>query len=89
VYDLEAICKQHKLKIEDHCWPVLLSSKPGVQALALCPDHARHGGIKSAFHKCPPHFDRIAASKKPYYAQPATPAQIRDAGWHQDKRFKT
>jgi hypothetical protein len=28
VYDLEAICKQHKLKIEDHCWLVLLSSKP-------------------------------------------------------------
>lgn len=87
VYDLDAICRKWGLKKADHCWPVLLSSKPGAQALSLCPDHTNHGGIKSACHKCPPQFNRATASAAPY-AKKATPAQSKEAGCGSGKSSK-
>ena len=80
IYDLDAICTMWELQRDEYCWPVLLSSKPGVAALALCPAHDTHGGITAKCHKQPPGFDRAAARKHPY-AEQATQVQKDSFGY--------
>jgi len=87
VHDLDAICTKWKLQRDEHCWPVLLSTKQGAAALSLCPAHDTHGGITAKCHKQPPGFDRVAACKHPY-AKQATQAQKDSFGWNQNKRGK-
>ena len=79
VYDAKAIAADFNFKLEDKCLPVLLSSKKGAEALALCPDHEAHGGLTAACHKAPKGFDTYQIMKK--YSQSATPAQLKAAGW--------
>tara|TARA_B110000027_G_C16026280_1_gene258722 strand:+ start:71 stop:511 length:441 start_codon:yes stop_codon:yes gene_type:complete len=52
IYDVDGIAKRYKLAIEDVCWPVQLSSKPGADALALCPNWGKpgHTSQKSEAH---------------------------------------
>jgi hypothetical protein len=40
VYDIEAIADKFNLKRADHCWPVLLSTKPGAKAKSPPGAHA-------------------------------------------------
>ena len=85
VYDLEGIAKELKCKVEDKCWPVLLSSKSGNLALTLCPHYQSHGGMNGKFHTAPSGFDREKLSKK--YSEPATPAQAKEAGWNKKAKI--
>ena len=54
VYDTTAIAKHYSLDA-DHCFPVLLSTKKGGAALALCPHWGEpgHTSLTSAKHVTP------------------------------------
>jgi hypothetical protein len=54
VYDTAKIAKHYSLD-DDHCFPVLLSTKKGKAALALCPHwgKAGHESLTSVKHVAP------------------------------------
>lgn len=87
VGDINAVADALKVKVEDHCWPVLFSSKPGKAALALCPCPDRHDGIDSKWHKPPKGFNQAQFIKK--YWSAASAEQLKEAGWRNSKKAKT
>lgn len=86
VCDVEAVAEHLKVEKEDHCWPVLFSTKKGEAALALCPEPDKHGGINSKWHKPPKGFDQARLTKKFWSA--ASADQLREAGWRSAKKKK-
>lgn len=86
VADLRAIAESFQLKVEDRCWPVLLSNKPGKAALALCPCPDKHGVLSSKIHQPPKGFNREKVFKKFFSA--ATAEQLTEAGWRNIKKSK-
>lgn len=87
VCDIQAVAEHYKVKREDHCWPVIFSTKKGEAALALCPNPDKHGGIHSKWHRPPKGFDQAQAVKKFWSA--ANAEQLREAGWRNAKKSKT
>lgn len=87
VCDVHAVAEHLKVKPEDHCWPVLFSTKKGEAALALCPEPDKHGGVNSRWHKPPKNFDQARLLKKFWSA--ASADQLREAGWRSAKKKKT
>jgi hypothetical protein len=76
VYDLGAIATHYKLgekEAANACWPVLLSSKPGSSALALCKHPASHGGAGAPTHRRPRGFslDHVTSN----FSRPATDSE--------------
>ena len=45
VYDIPRIASYYGVAKDDKCWPVILSTKPGDAALAVCPKHMLQGGV--------------------------------------------
>ena len=74
-----------KVKVEDFDWPVLFTSKKGDQALCMCSNPAKHGGMNDAKHKPPANFDREALTQK--FATKATEAQMKGAQWTPSKKI--
>ena len=85
-YDIAGLAKFYQVKLEDKCWPVLLSSKPGAAALALCPDCKTHGPITSKWHVPPKGFKLKTAVDK--FAEKSTPAELKEAGFQVNKKAK-
>lgn len=86
VCDINSVADTLKVKVDDHCWPVLFSTKKGDEALSLCPCPDRHGGLKSRWHKPPKGFNKEQLTKKFFTA--ANADQLREAGW-KTSRAKT
>lgn len=87
VGDIKAIAALLKVGVDDLCWPVLFSNKPGDAALALCPCPDKHGGLNSKFHRPPKGFDKDKLFKK--YFSAASAEQLRTVGWRNAKKAKT
>lgn len=83
VGDIGAVAEALKVKVEDHCWPMLFSTKKGDEALALCPCPDRHRGTKSKWHWPPKGFNKEQLYKKFFIA--ASADQLREAGWKTSK----
>ena len=78
-FDTHQIAKDFKVDHNSKCWQVLLSKKAGPAALALCPQHTKHGDMTQAVH-CPPpswKLDEVHAK----YGKRATKKQADEAGW--------
>jgi len=82
VYKIDDIANQYKITTPK-CWPVLLSNKEGAAKLALCPDHAAHGGLKGDMHKRPSNFDLKKIFSE--HTRAATKAENDKAGWKPQK----
>ena len=80
VYDIAGAAKKHGVDKKAKCWPVLLSTKKGGDALELCPNHASHGGMGTKYHTAPKGFDRGAIVKE--FSEIATKEQATSAGWN-------
>lgn len=87
VCDLSAVAGFLKVKVEEHCWPVLFSNKPGKAALALCPCPDKHGGLESKWHRPPKGFNQAQLLRKFWSA--ASLEQLKEAGWRTSKKSKT
>ena len=78
VYDVQSLTSDLGVTVSDSCWPVVLSTKEGKAALALCPSCAKHGDIRAACHRRPQKLTPSLASK---HARPATDAEKKAARW--------
>ena len=80
IYDLAAIAKFSKVKVDERCWSVLLSTK--TNPLHLCPAPAQHGGASSKMHTAPAAFEAAGLSEiHRRFAVRASVAQAKRAGW--------
>ena len=87
VFKVKEIAAHYKMGAPDqYCWPVLLSKKKGDAALALCPEHDKHGGIKSKMHVRPAKFDLDHVYKN--FTRKPTKAENEAANWVPAKRGK-
>lgn len=86
VGDINAMADSLKVKVDDYCWPVLFSNKPGKAALALCPCPDKHGNMESKWHRPPKGFNREQLTRKFWSA--ASLDQLKEAGWRTAKRSK-
>lgn len=75
-FNIKEVAKHCKVKVEDYCWPVLLSTKEGDAALELCPCAQTHS---ADMHTPPNGFNKNAIIKK--FGKKATNKQCRQAGW--------
>lgn len=72
---LEAYCAASK----GLCLPVVLSTKKGAEALELCPNPEKHGGLEAACHKRPSDLDISHVFKN--LTRKATNAELKAANW--------
>ena len=86
VIDTEAAAKEYGVKMTDKCWPVLLSKKEGTQALTLCPEHVKHGGLNKPCHQRPKGFNLDHVYNK--FGRKATTEELAAAGWRDSKKAK-
>ena len=76
LFPVKEMAKELGVQRNALCWPVLCSSKTGVAALALCPDHKSHGDLTGVKHRRPHKFDHAFLKR---FTTKATDAQ-RKAG---------
>ena len=81
VFDIAGLSAHCKCKKADKCWPVLLTSKTGANALTVCPNHVAHGDLSSPMHTSPPSFSTSSAQ----FRSSASPEQCKKAGWNSVK----
>jgi hypothetical protein len=80
VYNVADIAAHYKIKVEDKCWPVLLSSKAGRDKLELCGDVRAHGAkLDAAPHKPPAGFNLKHVVKN--FSKQSTNEEKKQAGW--------
>jgi hypothetical protein len=80
VYNVADIAAHYKIKVEDKCWPVLLSFMPGQGKLALCGDLQAHGAkLDAAPHKPPAGFNLKHVVKN--FSKQSTNEEKKQAGW--------
>ena len=79
VYDLAAIAADFQVSVNSKCWPVLLTSKPGDAALALCPHHSKreHANMRCDQHVPPPGWNTATVVSK--HSTNATANQRKEA----------
>ena len=86
VYDLPAIAQSINVGVADRCWPVVLSSKPGEAALALCPcpQSDGHRSMNGKMHARPEGWSITDVTSR--FSKPATAAQLKRAAPQADGR---
>ena len=75
VWDVSAICTDFKLRVGDHCWPVLLSTCSAQNLLARCNHDATdvaHKDLTSAAHKAVAGVNPNDKAFRAKYGRPAT-----------------
>ena len=78
VYDIQSLTSDLGVTVSSACWPVVLSTKEGKAALALCPACDKHGDIRAACHRRP---QKLTPSLASQHARPATDAEKKAARW--------
>lgn len=86
VYDVKAAAKELGVAVESKDWAVLFSTKDGKDKLSVCLDPKLHGGLNSSHHCAVKGFNRAKFAEK--YSRQATDAELKEAGWTSNKKYK-